>query len=51
MTIDLPTYWREVFEERAALMEFDGNMTREQAEELALRDTLNEMRWAAGVAR
>jgi len=43
---DLPPDWRAVFEERAAIMEFDGNLPRARAEELALRDTLNEMRRA-----
>jgi len=43
---DLPTNWREVYEERAAIMEFDGGLTRERAEAQALGDTLNEMRRA-----
>jgi hypothetical protein len=43
---DLTANWREVYEERAAIMEYDGGMTRERAEEQALRDTLNEMRRA-----
>lgn len=43
---NLPPHWREAFEERAAIMEFDGNLSRVRAEELALRDTLNEMRRA-----
>lgn len=30
--------WRYMWEERAAIMEFDGNMTRAQAERLALED-------------
>ena len=29
---DLPMDWREEFEERAAIMEFDGNMSRQMAE-------------------
>lgn len=43
---DLPPRWREAYEERAAIMEFEGNMPRERAEELAMRDTLSEMRRA-----
>lgn len=31
---------QEAFEERAAIMEFDGNLGRERAEELALADVL-----------
>mgnify|MGYP001191856410 CR=1 FL=1 len=34
-----PTH-REIFEERAAIMEFDGGLPREQAEELGLLDVL-----------
>ena len=30
--------WCEAYEERAAIMEFDGNLPREEAEALALRD-------------
>jgi len=35
---DLPPLWRELWEERAAIMEYDGNMTREDAERAALED-------------
>jgi len=35
---DLPAYWRRLFEERAAIMEYDGHMTRADAEELARAD-------------
>ena len=30
---DWPEDWREVYEERAAIMEYDGNMPRPQAEQ------------------
>lgn len=33
-----PYYWRELYEERVALMEFCGNMDRATAEELAQID-------------
>jgi len=33
-----PAYWQERWEERAAIMEFQGNMTREQAEKQAEQD-------------
>lgn len=31
----VPVEWREFFEERAAIMEFEGNLSRENAEALA----------------
>ena len=40
---DLPGDWRVEFEERAAIMEFDGNLPRERAEALALTDVLRRM--------
>jgi hypothetical protein len=36
--------WHFLWEERAAIMEFDGGMTRERAEEMALEDILIWMR-------
>ncbi|MFN0132723.1 MAG: hypothetical protein ACKVW3_09380 [Phycisphaerales bacterium] len=36
----LPPDWREMFEERAGIMEFDANLPRDVAERLALRDVL-----------
>jgi hypothetical protein len=33
-----PAYWLELFEERAAIMEFQGNMTREKADKQAEQD-------------
>ena len=45
---DLPADWREAYEERTGIMEFDANMPRADAERAALVDTLLQMR-AAGV--
>lgn len=36
--------WREVYEERAAVREFDGKMPRKQAEKAALEDLERMMR-------
>jgi hypothetical protein len=33
-----PAYWQERLQERAAIMEFQGNMTREQADREAEKD-------------
>jgi hypothetical protein len=41
---DLPPYWREHYEERAAVREYDGRQAREHAEAEALRETVDEMR-------
>jgi hypothetical protein len=41
---DLPGDWRVEFEERAAIMEFDGGLPRERAEALALAETVNRWR-------
>jgi len=40
----LPPDWHLQWDERAAIMEADGNLPRERAEALALRDTLEQMR-------
>lgn len=40
---DLPEYWREHYEERAAIREYEGGQTREQAEAEALRETIDLM--------
>jgi hypothetical protein len=45
---DLPADWHFLWDERAAIMEYDGKMSREQAEAAALADTLRRMR-AAGI--
>ena len=34
----LPMEWRVEFEERAAILEYDGGFSREQAEEMALQE-------------
>jgi hypothetical protein len=53
---DLPPDWRFVWEERAAIMEYDGGLAKEHAEAAALADTLAVMRRSgvppvAGVVR
>ena len=40
---DLPGDWRCVFEERAAIMEYHGELPRELAEAKALEATVREM--------
>jgi hypothetical protein len=40
---DLPPDWHERWEERAAIMEFDGGLPRKQAEAQALADVLRSM--------
>ena len=37
-----PVLWREHFEERAAIMQFDGRMSRDQAELLAESEVRRE---------
>ena len=34
---------REIYEERAAIMEFDAGLTRREAEKLALQDVLGNL--------
>jgi hypothetical protein len=41
---DLPDDWRMWFEERAAIMEYDGGLSRERAEAEALAETIRLMR-------
>ena len=36
--------WRIEWEKRATIMEYDGGLTREQAESEALKDILRQMR-------
>lgn len=45
---DFPEYWREHYEERAAIREYEGNQPREQAEAEALRETIVLMKAAEG---
>jgi len=48
---DLPPDWHFRWDERAAIMEYDGGLTREHAEAEALAETVREMqREAAGRA-
>ena len=42
--IDLPADWHLQWDERAAIMEADGGLTRERAEALALLDIVEQMR-------
>jgi hypothetical protein len=46
---DLPADWHELWDERAAIMEYDGGLPREHAEAAALSEILKLMR-AAGLA-
>ncbi len=41
---DLPMDWRIEFEERAAILEYDGGMTREGAENQALGEILGRLK-------
>lgn len=41
---DFSPDWREAFEERAAIMEYDAHMTRADAEKFALADVRRRMR-------
>jgi hypothetical protein len=46
---DLPPEWHILWDERAAIMEYDGGLTREHAEAEPLAETVREMqREAAG---
>lgn len=42
---DLPAAWREEYEERAAIMEYDGGLSRERAEAAALDDITRRKAW------
>lgn len=44
---DLPEPWRELYEERAAIREFDGCQAREHAEAEAFNEILQLMRESA----
>ena len=43
---NLPVEWWQLWDERAAIMEYDGNLPRERAEALALDDILKQMELA-----
>ncbi len=40
---DLPMDWRIEFEERAAILEYDGGLSREEADEQALSEIIVRM--------
>ena len=42
---DLPGDWRCVFEERAAILEYDGGLSREEADRQALIEICNRMQF------
>lgn len=39
----LPNEWHEAWQERAAILEFDGGMSRAGAEAAALREVMEKM--------
>ena len=41
---NLPMDWRIEFEERAAILEYDGGLSRERAEVLALREIFTRIK-------
>ncbi len=48
---DLDMDWRVEWEERAAVMEYDGGLPRERAEALALAEIVREMEQAGASLR
>ncbi len=46
---DLPPDWHLLWDERAAIMEYDGGLPRERAEARALADILDQMRRAGAL--
>jgi hypothetical protein len=46
-----PPDWREVWEERAAIMEYDANLPRHEAEKLAFEDVKRQMARTPGTER
>lgn len=40
---DLDPYWRDVYEERAAIMQYDGGLSQNEAERLALEDVKKQI--------
>ena len=44
----LPGEWQELFEERAAIRQFDGGQARDAADRAAFREILARMRTAGG---
>lgn len=47
----LPERWRELYEERAAIREYDGGQTREYAEAEAMKEIVAAWRREASKAR
>ena len=41
---DLPLNWRIEFEERAAILEYDGGLSREEADKQALQEILERLK-------
>ncbi|MHC4569983.1 MAG: hypothetical protein ACYTE3_30035 [Planctomycetota bacterium] len=41
---DLPVDWRIEFEERAAILEYDGGLSRENADKQALQEILERLK-------
>jgi hypothetical protein len=41
---DLPPDWHFLWDERAAIMEYDGGMSKEDADAAALKDILRQMK-------
>ncbi len=41
---DLPVDWRIEFEERAAILEYDGGLSREDADKQALQEILERLK-------
>jgi hypothetical protein len=41
---ELPIEWRADFEERAAILEYDGGLSREMADAQALREIIERLR-------
>jgi hypothetical protein len=48
---DLPPDWHLLWDERAAIMEYDGGLPREHAEAQALADIIAQMRRAGDLPR
>jgi hypothetical protein len=44
-----PPDWREAWEERAAIMEYDANLPRDEAEKLAFEDVKRHMARTLGM--
>ncbi len=47
---DLPFEWRVEFEERAAILEYDGGLAREEAERRAFAEVLRRIRASGDTA-